>query len=160
MVHAIDNGNDASIEPVKLFTPSAATRMLPLIRRIVVDITRLNESIEAQRDQLAGVDSIDSISDDVHYRDELTDMRASLADDELTLARCVAELTSLGVSIHHPIDGSVDFPAIMNRRPVHLCWSPGEESVSHWHEMQSESKSEPRARQKIDPTKFGVESLN
>ena len=68
------------------------------------------------------------------YRDELGDIRASLAADELSLESCRSELVSLGVLPHDPIDGGVDFPGTLNRRTVRFCWAPGDTVVEFWHE--------------------------
>lgn len=160
MVHAIGNGNDATVEPNRTFTPNAATRMLPLVSQIVGDIVGLNHAIEAQREQMAGLDSLDETNEHASYQEELADMRSSLSEDEAALAGCIEELSALGVSIHHPIDGSVDFPAVMNRRPVQLCWRPGEETVCYWHESHLDPLSLVSQRHKIDPAKFGMESRN
>ncbi len=153
MVHAV--GNDATIGPDKVFTPKAATGMLPLVRRIVTDIVGLNGLIQAQREQLKGLDSIAQTSDRASFQDELADMRTSLCKDELALEDCIGELSALGVTMHRPIDGGVDFPAEMNRRPIQLCWHLGEESVCHWHESQRETNALPVKRHKIDPANFG-----
>ncbi len=157
MVRAIsDKNNDSTVGTRSEFTPTAATKMLPLVRLIVQDMVRLSHSIEAQREQLGEIDRLPQTIDQPDYQEELIDIRGSLADDEQRLDACLNELSALGLEAHFPVDGSVDFPAVLNRRPVRLCWHPQDESVEYWHEV-GQSKEE---RKKIDPTKFGVESLN
>jgi hypothetical protein len=160
MVHAVGNDNDATLEPRRVFTAGGATKMLPLVRRIVSDLVRLNRSVLNQREQLSGVDCVEQPSEHASYQDELTDMRHSLQDAETDLAACEAELSALGVSVHHPIDGSVDFPAVINRRPVQLCWRPGEETVCHWHESDSDAERGSAKRHRIQQPDHGTESLN
>ena len=156
MVRAIGNGNDSTVEPENGFTPSRATEMLPLVSRIVADMATLTKTINAQREQLKGVDALSDTISHESYRDELRDIRASLEEDEQRLADCFDELAVLGVRPHHPFDGGVDFPATLNRRPVFLCWMLGEDTVVHWHDPDSQ----PKLRQAIDSQKFGAESLN
>lgn len=157
MVRAISDKNDDSTVRVQSeFTPNAATKMLPLVRRIVADIMQLSHSIEVQRERLRGIDALPETSEQPEYRDELTDIRGSLANDEQRLEACYGELASLGLEAHVPFDGSVDFPAIMNRRHVRLCWQPEDEQVEHWHEI-GQTKDQ---RQKIGTQQFDVESLN
>ncbi|MFK8111058.1 MAG: DUF2203 family protein [Rubripirellula sp.] len=157
MVRAISNSdNESKSNQVSAFTPALAAKMLPLVRRIVEDLMRLNRSIEAQREQLHGIDQLSETIDQADYSEELSDVRESLEDDEQQLAACIGELTSLGLKTHLPIDGSVDFPAVINRRSVCLCWNPKDGDQLYWHEVGETTKQ----RQKIDPQSFAVESLN
>jgi len=157
MVRAIsDNNNDSTAGQRAAFTPCSATNMLPLIRRIVADMLQLSRSIDAQREQLRGIDKLPETIDQADYREELSDIRGSLVDDERRLEVCFNELTALGLEVHQPFDGSIDFPAVHNRRRVRLGWHPEDERVEHWHEVGKSVQE----RQKIDPSKFGVESLN
>jgi hypothetical protein len=157
MVRAISNKNgDSSVGLRSEFTPVAATKMLPLVRSIVADIIQLSHVIEVRRERLRGIDALPATSDHPDYRDELSDIRGSLADDEHRLEACLSELLSLGLEAHLPFDGSVDFPAVLNRRQVRLCWQPEDQQVDHWHEI-GQTKEQ---RQKIGAQQFGVESLN
>src|SRR6056297_3282249 len=98
MVRAIrDESNGSSAEHNLCFTPERATAMLPLIRRIVAELTSLSESIEAQRAQLRGVDQLQATSSDPAYQEELTDIRASIAEGEQRWGDCLRELSALGV---------------------------------------------------------------
>lgn len=155
MVRAIRDDSD-SIPARGEFTPNSATRMLPLLRRIVADMVRLTRSIDAQREQLRGIDQLPETIDRPNYREEVSDIRGSLAQDEQRLHECRSELAALGVESHQPFDGSVDFPAVVNRRRVRLCWTPGDERVEHWHEVGQPACE----RKKVDAQKFGAESLN
>lgn len=130
--------------------------MLPLVRRIVEDMIQLSDSIGAQREQLREIDNLPETIDQPNYQEELTDIRGSLAEDEQRLEDCRSELTALGLETHHPFDGSIDFPAFLNRRQVRLCWHPDDKQVEYWHEI-GKSVTE---RQKIDSSKFGQGSLN
>jgi hypothetical protein len=136
MVRAIsDNGNESTERSGNSFTASSATDMLPLVRRIVDDLLRLDRAIKAQREQLKGVDQLTGTIEQSDYQDELSDIRGSLDDDQRRFETCLGELTSLGINPHLPFDGSVDFPTELNRRAVRLCWQPGEERVEYWHEV-------------------------
>jgi hypothetical protein len=155
MVRAIRDNNDSTVGEVH-FTPSSATVMLPLVRRIVADLVHLNEAIESQQEQLKGIDRLPETIERADYQEELRDIRTSLSDDQKRLQMCLGELAALGLEPHLPIDGGVDFPAMLNRRRVRLCWHPDDERVDHWHE----SGQSPESRKKVDPHTFGQESLN
>lgn len=109
--------------------------MLPLVSRIVADLVSLNRSIVTQRAQIREIDRLTATIPIADYRDELGDIRSSLQQDEASFEKCLAELVSLGVVPRQPIDGGVDFPGVLNRRNVHLCWAPGENEVEFWHEF-------------------------
>ena len=145
MVRAIGNDNDSNVEPNDHFTPDAATKMLPLVRVIVEDMVRLQSSIDAQREQLGGVDDIDTSMQRETYQEEIRDIRESIETDESRLQSCISELALLGVRSHDPVDGCVDFPAMMHRNNVRLCWKLKEDVVCHWHDV-----NKPQDRRPID----------
>jgi len=146
MVRALHDNDDPTVGPTGPFTPGQASQMLPLIRHIVRDLLQLQRAVTAQRDQLRGLDQVCEPMDQTAYREELSDIRGSLAEDEQRLQDCIRELTEIGVEIHQPFDGSVDFPALMNRRLVRLCWKPTDERVEYWHEVGQA----PAQRRKLD----------
>lgn len=147
MVRALDNDQTDSITSSRpVYTPSAATSTLPFVRSVVKDLLVLQEAIDAQRSQLSVVDSLAETIDQPEYEDELSDIRRTLRADEDRLRACMDELRTLGVETKEPFDGHVDFPAMLCRRPIRLCWELEDETVSHWHEID-EPASE---RKKID----------
>lgn len=159
MVHALnddsgrprENKNSAG-ESFATFTPTAASKTLPLVRRIVDELTRLQDSVERHREQLRGIDSLSDTIESRSYRDEVADVRGSLESDQRQLLDCIDELRSFGVEVHDPFDGYVDFPAIMNRRPILLCWNAADERVEYWHELGQTG----RDRKKLDDSVAGA----
>ena len=156
MVRAISNNNDSTIGVRSEFTPTLATKMLPLVRRIAEDMRQLTEAIAAQREQILEIDQLPETIEHVDYQEELSDIRGSLADDEKRLDDCRRELSSLGVEAHDPFDGAIDFPSFLNRRRVQLCWLPEDERVEYWHEVGQARQD----RKKIGTQEFGVSSQN
>jgi len=147
MVRAIHNSDEHSPSKVgEPFTVETATATLPLVKRIVADMEQLHETVERQRERLSVIDQLQGTTDQPDYQDELADIRGSMQGEEERLAACVRELNALGLEPHTPFDGSVDFPAVINRRAVCLCWHPSDQGVEYWHEMGEPSS----ARQKLD----------
>ena len=130
--------------------------MLPLFRRIVADLSTLQAAIEVQSQQLQGIDSLPSTMQHPDYQEEVSDIRASLAEEQIRLDACISELKSLGVELHQPFSGTVDFPAVWKRRPICLCWHPNDPEVMYFHELGQPASE----RQKLEPSSFGVESFN
>ncbi|MEM8670242.1 MAG: DUF2203 domain-containing protein [Planctomycetota bacterium] len=155
MVRAVSD-NNANPEQRAYFTPASATQMLPLVRRIVRDILRLQNQIDQQAKQLEGVDQLPETIQQADYVDEVSDIRSSLAEDRKELDECIEELNSLGVELQQPLTGAVAFPSEWNRKPIRLCWRPDEEKVMYFHEPGQTMED----RQKIDPQWFSAESFN
>jgi hypothetical protein len=147
MVRALQNSDEHSPSKVgEPFTVDTATATLPLVKRIMADMEKLHETVERQRERLSVIDQLQGTTDQPDYQEELVDIRGSMQDEEQRLAACVRELNALGLEPHMPFDGSVDFPAVINRRAVCLCWHPSDQGVEYWHEMGEPSSS----RQKLD----------
>ena len=45
----------------------------------------------------------------------------------------VARLVELDITLRDIPTGLIDFPALVNGRPIWLCWRLGEPEVGHWH---------------------------
>ncbi|QQR55287.1 DUF2203 domain-containing protein [Candidatus Peregrinibacteria bacterium] len=50
------------------------------------------------------------------------------------------ELKQVGCLCRDPERGLVDFPSFYRNEPVFLCWSLGEEAVTHWHHIQENNE--------------------
>ena len=105
---------------MKLFTPYEATRTLPLVKRVVADI--LERGRELRR---------------FYQRTDLTveeDDRARVLAAELDELH--EELELVGCSFRSPdfTFGLVDFPAMIEGKPVHLCWRDDEPELRWFHE--------------------------
>ena len=105
----------------KLFTPLLATRTLPLVKQIVADILSKGRELRALAEREGAPETV-----------ERTDAQGTL---EAELHELLAELESLGCSYR---DwgfelGLVDFPSVIEGRPVLLCWRSDEPRVAHYH---------------------------
>jgi hypothetical protein len=63
----------------------------------------------------------------------------------------LAEIDSIGVLVKDPEHGLLDFPSVMDRKPVLLCWKLGDAAIAHWHTEQ-----EGFAGQKPLDSRFGM----
>jgi hypothetical protein len=55
----------------------------------------------------------------------------------LRVRELLAAVQEIGVVVRDIDSGLVDFPAVIDGREVYLCWRLGEESVDHWHDLDS-----------------------
>ncbi len=121
----------------KTFTLSEAQTLLPvveaLLRRAQASASR-NEELElqmqhlSQRIFLAGGMHID-VSAAAKRRAE----REKAVQETKDL---LAEIDSIGVQVKDLGQGLLDFPFLMDGKPVLLCWKLGEPAIAHWHTVE------------------------
>jgi len=110
------------MEQVKFFTPKEANQMLPLVKRIVDDILKTGQSIRthsmtvAKPEEDPEINRLMDLLDE--YFEELEDLGCSYKDWNFTA-------------------GLVDFPCMLDGREVFLCWQSDEDSVRHYHDVES-----------------------
>lgn len=108
----------------KYFTLEEATKMLPLVKAIVADISALAHSMRDRNEQLQELTG--------SAREEIED---SLFNDQDRLQELVDELHELGIELKDFFTGLVDFPCWTNDREIYLCWKLDEPTIGHWHEV-------------------------
>jgi len=106
------------------FSLADANKTLPLVKRIVADIVRVNAEATSLQEQ------IESLSEG---RDRDTATR-ELERRVGRLNELVGELTAVGAELKDYRIGLIDFVGTHEGRDVYLCWKLGEETIAHWHE--------------------------
>ena len=120
----------------KFFTPAQANAMLPLVRRIVEDITGLVAELKERHARLVRLQQPHGARDDAHEED-LPQVEADFERARDRMAEYIEELAQLGVELKDPVTGLIDFPWWKDGREVYLCWRLGEAEVGHWHELDT-----------------------
>jgi len=121
----------------KFFTVAEANSTLPLVRVIVRDITALARELRERHERLNRLKPGDRFRLSDAHDEELRQVQAELERGQEKMADCIRELAQLGVELKDPLSGLIDFPSLMNGRPVYLCWRLGEAEVAHWHELEA-----------------------
>jgi hypothetical protein len=120
----------------KLVTVEEANRMLPLLRSIVVDIRTSWDKIITKRTELECLEKSRSPkerdSDDAEHVEELKLDLNTLIE---RINSYIREVEDLGCFVEEFKRGVINFPSLYHGRKVFLCWSLGDETVSHWHEL-------------------------
>jgi len=121
--------------PKKYFTLDQANKTLPLVRKIVSDITSLHpkwrdlvyryELVAAQSDPKLG-----ELPEQVTLRTEIEGVARQINDYML-------ELEEIGCVFKGFEEGLVDFYGQLDGRDMFWCWKQGEERISHWHELEA-----------------------
>ena len=53
------------------------------------------------------------------------------------MEQAVRQIDLWGVTLRDIGTGLVDFPALVNGRPIWLCWKLGEDDIAYWHELEA-----------------------
>ena len=121
----------------KVFTVEQANAALPLVRAIATDLARLSRDVIERRERLSFLASGRDRDKRDLYGQELAQVEEELQRDTERLQEYVEELRELGVEPKNGPEGLIDFPAVMDGRPVFLCWKLGEPEVLHWHDLEA-----------------------
>lgn len=120
---------------IKYFTPSEAERTLPLVRRIVADITALYPQWRELVSQYELV-AAQARPEWGESTDQLT-LRGRIEDIARRITAYLAELEEIGCVFKGFQEGLVDFYGKMDGRDVFWCWKQGEHRIEHWHEIEA-----------------------
>jgi hypothetical protein len=120
---------------LKLFTLAEAERTLPLVRRIVHDLTT---EYPAWR---AAVGRFELLSGgaraDWGETRELVAAQAEVTRHADRINRYLLELEAIGCVFKGFDAGLVDYYSLRDDRPVFLCWRLGEDRIRFWHELDA-----------------------
>ena len=121
--------------PRKYFTLDQANKTLPLVRKIVSDITSLHpvwrdlvyryELVAAQSDPKWG-ESTEQVA-----------LRTQIEAVARQINGYMVELGEIGCVFKGLEEGLVDFYGQLDGRDMFWCWKQGEERISHWHELEA-----------------------
>ncbi len=120
---------------MKIFSVQEAEETLPLVRRIVTDLT-------AEFPHWRGaVAEYEMISGSATAADGEAEPLAAAHEKVMVHAErinsCLKELEQIGCIFKGFENGLVDFYALKEDRLVFLCWRMGEQHISHWHEVDA-----------------------
>jgi hypothetical protein len=119
----------------KYFTISQAERTLPLVRRIVADVTGLYPQWRdlVYRYELAAAQAKPEWGESP----EQLELRGQIEDIARRISGFVSELETVGCVFKGFEDGLVDFYGKLDGRDIFWCWKQGEERIGHWHEVEA-----------------------
>ena len=119
----------------KYFTLSEATRTLPLVKRIVGDITvRYPQWRDlAYRYEFAAAQARPEWGESVEQRS----LRSEIEDLAREVNRFLEELEQIGCVFKGFEQGLVDFYGTLDGRDIFWCWKVGEARIEHWHELDA-----------------------
>ena len=115
-----------------VLTWTTSHRMLPLVQRIIEDITGHRQALARlipERNRL------EKLRRSLHWPERAARYRLQeeMAYLERSLEEEFAELEVLGVALFDADRGQVGFPTLVNNRRAYFSWRPGEEDLRSWH---------------------------
>ncbi len=121
----------------KTFTLSEAQTLLPvveaLLRRAQAAAGRAGE-LEREMQQLSH--SI-FLSGGMHVDVSVAARRRAEREKAVQETKdTLAEIDAIGVLVKDLDQGLLDFPSLLDGKPVLLCWKLGEPAIAHWHTEQ------------------------
>jgi hypothetical protein len=123
-------------EPTRIFTLEEANELVPTLELEFGRVARLRDELKGLVEALGGADaSVDILQNGAApppgQEAEAARLRA-VADD---IGAAVQRVSELGCLVKDLDLGLVDFYAMMDNRPVLLCWQFGERQIAHWHDV-------------------------
>ena len=106
------------------------TELRPLLEELRAD----RETVaEAQR-QLVEARATNGSAE---HAEELARREGEIREVVRRMQQTVGRLTEWDIVLRDIGGGLIDFPALVNGRPIWLCWRLGEEAVDWWHETDA-----------------------
>jgi hypothetical protein len=115
------------------------------------DMAQANERVDELRPVLTALrDDRDAIAAAQQHLQELREApdldarNAELLKEQERMTRtvrrmevAVRQIDAWGISLRDIGTGLIDFPALVNGRPIWLCWKLGEDDIAFWHELEA-----------------------
>lgn len=129
----------------RYFSLSEANATLPLVRRIVADITA---KYPVWRDLVARYELVAAQSRPEwgESADQIR-LRTGIEAVAREIAGYLAELEQIGCVFKGFDQGLVDFHGQIDGRDVFWCWKVGEARIEHWHEIDAGFAGRQRLRE-------------
>ncbi len=124
---------------MRLWTLDEAKAFLPQARRLLETV---QTAADATAEARAGLDALAAdhgeLVADVEHPDHpaYASHVAALEASTEAFTAGLEVLHAAGVDVKGVRPGLMDFPAEVAGRTVYLCWSEGEATITHWHEVE------------------------
>ncbi len=107
----------------------------------VEELGTILEALRKDRDTIAKVqrslEQAHGSDGNGESHDELDQRREQMASTIRRMETAVRQIDAWGISLRDIGTGLVDFPALVNGRPIWLCWKLGESNIAWWHELDA-----------------------
>jgi hypothetical protein len=117
---------------MKLFTPTEANDLIPVVRPILQKIKARHEEIALFRE------AANAAADSAQFGGGGMEGGSRYVKLLYELGKLTLEIDNLGVQMKDYSRGLIDFPSWRDGRVVLLCWQLGEgDRIEWWHEVEA-----------------------
>jgi len=124
---------ESSSSFARLFTVEEANALLPVVRPLVEGILDKIGRLKAKSAVVIRNEQIDPDTPDLMGRLHENQEIAGLVNK---IKSTVEEIERQGCVCKGLEQGLLDFPCLLGREVVFLCWQYGEAAVTHWHGVE------------------------
>ena len=118
----------------KTFTLGEAQTLLPVVEALLKRAQGAAVRAEELEQEMQLLSHRIFLSGGMHVDVSAAARRRAERDKAVQEAKdTLAEIDSIGVQVKDLQQGLLDFPAVMDGKPVLLCWKLGESAIAHWH---------------------------
>jgi hypothetical protein len=128
-------GPDAGDQDLsKTFTLSEAQTLLPVVEALLRKAQAAAAQAGELEQEMQQLSQRIFLSGGMHVDVSAAARRRAERDKAVQETKdTLAEIDSIGVQVNDLEEGLLDFPSVMDGKPVLLCWKLGEAAIAHWH---------------------------
>jgi len=120
----------------RLFTLDEANALLPRLRELLPEMQSTKAQLDKLESELASLARAASSNGHLLIAQMDRKRREAQALTE-RLSKGLEEINGLGCELKGLEEGLIDFPGERDGRTVYLCWKLGEQSITHWHDLDT-----------------------
>lgn len=102
------------------------------LKPILAALRKARDEVAAGQLRLSQLQSVEDADPELLVREQ-EGMNVTVKRME----QAVRQIDAWGVTLRDIGTGLVDVPALVNGRPVWLCWKLGEGEIGYWHELEA-----------------------
>ncbi|MGH2408975.1 MAG: DUF2203 domain-containing protein [Chloroflexota bacterium] len=124
-------------EFARIFSLAEARALLPAIKEQFRRFRQAQEAAAWTVEDLEAMEGKRTRANTLEFARPLRSRREALGALAAEMREAVSAIQDLGVVIKRLSPALIDFPSVRGDRVIFLCWQDGEETISHWHDIDA-----------------------
>ncbi|MCZ6795034.1 MAG: DUF2203 family protein [Planctomycetota bacterium] len=122
-------------EKVEFFSAEDVRSRLPLLKRVLNDVTATYEARRKKQERLEELVVISRKFSSCEIQETINNLRTQIAEAKRDLESLDREVRLLGGTLKDQRRGIVYFNSLKDNRPILLVWDPAQSDTVSWHEV-------------------------